>query len=71
MTKIKKLERVVEAIYENGSQLSRLPNSEEMMFKINEIIVEVNEMKAIQEKNEPNPFAPSKPITPSRWVNRD
>lgn len=39
---IKELERIVIETKEDGTQTTRLPNNEEMMSKINDIIKQVN-----------------------------
>ncbi|PFS71214.1 hypothetical protein COK56_29755 [Bacillus cereus] len=46
--KIKPLERIVVETDNNGSQITRLPNNEEMVDKINEIIRVVNELDAFK-----------------------
>ena len=60
MGKIKLLERIIIESNNDGTQISRLPNNEEMMYKINEIINVVNRLNGyvseIKEKNENNPF---------------
>lgn len=42
--RIKPLQRIVIGNEDNGNQTSRLPNQEEMMDKINQIITVVNEL---------------------------
>ncbi len=42
--RISPLKRVVTENYTDGTQVSRLPNTQEMMDKINEIIKVVNEL---------------------------
>ncbi|MEC1744141.1 hypothetical protein [Schinkia azotoformans] len=46
--RIKPLERVIIENREDGTQVSRLPNTEEMMGKINRIIEVVNELDVQQ-----------------------
>lgn len=57
---IVKLQRIVEQNYDNGSQLTRLPNNHETMDKINEIIYIVNKMEKehnqLVRNSQPNPF---------------
>lgn len=42
MAIIKELERIIVENREDGTQVTRLPNNEEMMQKINQIIKQVN-----------------------------
>lgn len=54
--KIKPLERVVVETDNNGSQITRLPNNEEMVDKINEIIRVMNELDAFKSNHSHQKF---------------
>lgn len=56
---IKELKRIIVQNNADGTQLTRLPNQEEMMNKINEIVREVNKLTMAQ------PIAPIKPASSS------
>lgn len=53
---IKELQRIVEIIDENGTQISKLPSNQEMFNKINELVRVVNRLEKFRENTEPNPF---------------
>lgn len=57
---INKLTRIIQESYPDGTQVSRLPNNEEIINKINEIITYLNSEE--NEKHEVNPFAPRKSL---------
>lgn len=61
MKKLKEIERVVVENREDGTQVSRLPNTEEVMEKINEIVKYCNQL---------NEDKQSKPIMPVGLVHR-
>jgi len=56
---IKELQRIIVENREDGTQVTRLPNNEEMMNKINEIVRYVNDLTRKQ------PIPPIKPASSS------
>jgi len=58
---LNQLQRIIESTSTDGIQISRLPNAQEMMDKINEIVRFVNQLE-LQKANEPeeNPFMPKR-----------
>lgn len=61
MPKLKELQRVILETREDGTQVSRLPNTEEIMDKINEMVRYCNQL---------NEDKQSKPIMPVGPVHR-
>lgn len=45
---IKELTRIIDGKTEDGMEISRLPNKEEIIAKINELVREVNKLEKIK-----------------------